>query len=116
MMRNAKILAFLLLGACGGSVTTGDDTGSGSGTGTAGDQWDQKLGERQIDYSAALRIAALRLTGELPKLVEVKAVGDAPDTQKKDVYQSLVRGYLDDPRFSRQMFAWWKDELKMGDA
>jgi hypothetical protein len=116
-MRNAKILAFLLLGACGGTVTTGDDSGSGSGTGSGtADEWDGKLAERQIDYSAALRIAALRLTGELPKLVEVKAVGDAPDAQKKDVYESLVRGYLDDPRFSRQMFAWWKDELKMGDA
>jgi hypothetical protein len=113
---NTTFAALLLAGlaACGGGVTTpGDDD---SGDDTVLDEWDQKLNDREVDYSAALRIAALRLTGELPSLVEVKAVGDAPVEQKKAVYESLVGAYLDDPRFARQMFAWWKDTLKAGDA
>ena len=117
------LFAFALVGtvgaatACGGGITPGDDDGvTGDDDGTSpGDEWDQALGEREYDYSAALRIAALRLTGELPTLVEIKAVGDAPDAQKKSVYESLVRGYLDDPRFARQMFHFWQDTLKVGD-
>jgi hypothetical protein len=109
----AALLA-LALAACGGGVTPpGDDD---SGDDTTGDEWDQKLEDREIDYSAALRIAALRLTGELPTLVEVKAIADAPAEQQEAVYQSLVGSYLDSPRFARQMFAWWKDTLKAGDA
>src|SRR5690349_3836742 len=108
-------LALASVAACGGGVDpTGDDTTGGDDT-TEPDEWDQRLGEREVDYSAALRIAALRLTGELPTLVEIRAVGDAPDEQKQAVYESLLRGYLDDPRFARQMFAWWKDTLKVGD-
>jgi len=109
------LFALALLGACGGGLDpTGDDATGDDDTG-AGDEWDQKLGERVVDYSAALRIAALRLTGELPTLVEIKAVAEAPEAQRKDVYQSLLRGYLDDPRFSRQMFEFWQDTLKLGD-
>lgn len=104
--------------ACGGGVEpTGDDTvvGDDDTTTPDGDEWDDRLAEREYDYSAALRIAALRLTGELPTLVEIRAVADAPEEQKAQVYASLVRGYLDDPRFARQMFAFWQDTLKMGD-
>ena len=118
LTRERLLSALLCVGAAactGGTTGTGDDQVGDDDT-TTGDEWDQKLEEREVDYSAALRIAALRLTGELPTLVEVKAVGDAPDEQKQAVYESIVRGYLDDPRFARQMFAWWKDTLKAGDA
>ncbi len=113
-------LALASLAACGGStdpVGPGDDVVDGeddAGVGP-GDEWDQRLDEREIDYSAALRVAALRLTGELPSLVEIKAVGDAPVEQKQAVYESLLRGYLDDPRFARQIFHFWQDTLKLGD-
>jgi hypothetical protein len=110
--------AFAIAGAaaCGGGVEpTGDDV-TGDDTVDTGDEWDDRLGEREVDYNAALRIAALRLTGELPTLVEIKAVAEAPAAQQADVYASILRGYLDDPRFARQMFAFWQDTLKMGDA
>jgi len=101
--------------ACGGGVEpTGDDV-TGDDTVDTGDEWDDRLEEREVDYNAALRIAALRLTGDLPTLVEIKAVADSPDEAKADVYASILRGYLDDPRFARQMFAFWQDTLKMGD-
>ncbi len=79
------------------------------------DEWDEKLAERVVDYSAALRIAALRLTGDLPRLDEIKLVANAPDDLKRSVYQTLLRQYLESPRFARQMFRFWQDTLKMGD-
>jgi hypothetical protein len=80
------------------------------------DEWDDKLAERVVDYSAALRIAALRLTGELPTLAELEAVAGAPDPARKAVYEAQVDGYLGGPRFARQMFRFWQDTLKLGDA
>ncbi len=110
--RTRALLALLALGACGGGVTTtGDDQADDD---PIGDEWDQRLDDREVDYSAALRIAALRLTGELPTLVEIRAVADAPEAQRPDVYASIVGGYLDDPRFARQMVAFWKDTFKTG--
>lgn len=78
------------------------------------DEWDQRLAERIVDYNAALRIASLRLVGELPTLSQLKQVSAAADQQA--AYEATVRGYLDDPRFARQMFRFWQDALKMGDA
>src|SRR5262245_8172569 len=111
--------ALLAVAACGGEIGPGDGTGSGtgsgSGSGSGSDQWDQKLGDRQIDYNAALRIAALRLTGELPTLAEIKSVQNAGDAAaQKTVYAALVKGYMDSPRFARQMVSFWKDTLKLG--
>lgn len=80
------------------------------------DEWDARLAERVVDYSAALRSAALRLTGELPTLAELKQVAGAPDdAARKTAYEALVQQYLTGPRFARQMFRFWQDTLKMGD-
>ena len=78
------------------------------------DEWDAKLAERVVDYNAALRIASLKLIGELPTLAEIKQVVAAPD--KKSAYATLVRGYITSPKFARQMFRFWQDALKMGDT
>ncbi|HEX7838628.1 MAG TPA: DUF1549 domain-containing protein [Kofleriaceae bacterium] len=80
------------------------------------DEWDDKLAERVLDYSAALRVAALRLTGELPTLAELKQVGDAPgDAARKAAYEAQIDRYLGSPKFARQMFRFWQDTLKLGD-
>jgi hypothetical protein len=78
-----------------------------------GDEWDQKLDNRVVDYNAALRIAALRLTGELPTLTEMAAVATAGDP--KTAYETQVHTYLASPKFTRQMFHYWQDTLKLGD-
>lgn len=78
------------------------------------DDWDQKLDERVVDYGAALRIAALRLTGDLPTLTEMTNVANAADP--KSAYAAQVQLYLDSPKFAGQMFHWWQDTLKLGDA
>lgn len=109
--------AVLLTGAaaCGGGMTTGDDD-TGDDVGPT-DEWDTKLGERQYDYNAALRIASLRLTGRLPTLAEIKAVADAGDLAAQQVvYESFVRGYLDTPEFAVQMVRFWRDTFKMGES
>ncbi|HEY5927839.1 MAG TPA: hypothetical protein VIV11_39405 [Kofleriaceae bacterium] len=80
----------------------------------ARDEWDDKLAEREVDYNAALRIAALRLTGELPTLVELDSVATAADPRA--VYEEQIRKYLGNPKFARQMFRFAQDMLKMGDA
>src|SRR5262249_21542902 len=66
-----------------------------------------------VDYSAALRIAALRLTGELPTLVELETVAAAPDAAS--AYAAQLRTYMTGPRFARQMFRFWQDTLKLGE-
>ena len=81
------------------------------------DEWDDKLAERQLDYNTALRIAALRLTGELPTLTEMDGVALAPNLEAQKVaYENQVRLYANSPKFARQMFLFAQDMLKMGDA
>jgi hypothetical protein len=83
----------------------------------AHDEWDDRLAERVVDYNAALRTAALRLTGELPTLAELKEVAGAGDeAAQKTAYEDLIRRYLAGPRFARQMVRFWQDTLKMGGA
>ena len=94
----------------------GSGSGSGSGSQT-GDEWDQLLGQRVVDYNAALRIAALRLTGKLPTMAEIDAVKNAPDdAAKKTAYEGLVQQYMSGPDLARQMFYFWRDTFKMGDT
>src|SRR4051812_31559262 len=62
---------------------------------TGGDQWDQQLNSRVVDYSAALRIAALRLTGALPSMTDINTVAQAGDTgAQKAAYEALVHTYM----------------------
>jgi hypothetical protein len=80
-----------------------------------GDQWDQALANRKTDYNAALKIAALRLTGDIPTMTEINTVATAPDdTAKKAAYEQLVTQYMARPQFAKQMFAFWQDTMKMG--
>jgi hypothetical protein len=78
----------------------------------AHDDWDDKLAERVVDYNAALRVAALRLTGELPTLTELEAVaaGGQP------AYETQIHAYLASPKLVRQMFLFWQDTMKLGGA
>ena len=119
-----KKLVYLLtaaLAACTGGVsdsgtgTTGDDTTNpGIDAGTV-DNFQQILGSRTVDYSAALRIAALRLTGDLPKLSEVQAITDAADdAAKKAAYVAAITDYMGRPSFALMMQNFWRDTFKMG--
>ena len=107
-----------LLAACtGGNSATGDDDDAppdaGSGSGSA-DEWDQLLGAREYDYNAALKTAALRLTGDVPTMDEINQIATAPTDGKAAAYATIIRAYLDRPTFAHQMVSFWRDTFKMG--
>ena len=117
-MKRISILfaAALAVPACssdpsnGGDDTTGDDA-------PPMDEWDEELAKREYDYNAALRIAALRLTGDLPTMTEILQVSTAPDLPaKKAAYEALITDYMARPTFARQMFFFWRDIFKMGET
>ena len=117
---SALLLAAAIAAPACSSDGTGDDgtgSGDGSGSNSTGDEWDQALSQREYDYNAALRIAALRLTGMLPTLADINAVASAPDlAAKKAAYEGLLQGYMNRPEFGRQMYFFWRDTFKMGEA
>ncbi len=99
----------------GSDVGSGSDaeTGSGSGSGSGAiDEWAERLNQRTYNYPAALRTAALRLTGELPTVTQIRQLAAAPDA--KSVYEGMITAMLTDARFARQALAFWRDTFKMG--
>lgn len=112
----------------GGPVDNGADCGNGvcdngetetscpldcAGSGSS-DQWDQLLGQRQVDYNAALRIASLRLTGHIPTMADMNTVATAADP--KTAYEGLITQYMGTEDFKRQMFYFWRDTMKQGET
>jgi hypothetical protein len=112
--------------ACSSDVTpSGDDDGSGSGSSSgsgsnqgsgssSASQWDTILANRVTDYNAALKIAALRLTGTLPAMTEINEVATATGDAQKAAYQKWITDYLGRPAFANQMFLFWRDTFKTG--
>ena len=112
----ALAAALVAVPACGNDIGGTGDTGSGTGTG-AQDELDQILASRTIDYSAALRIAALRLIGDLPTMIEINSIAKAPSyASKQAAYQALITDYLSRPAFARQMVLYWRDTFRTGGA
>ena len=117
---SAAFALLLGLSACGGDgQTIGDGPGNnGVDAGPSEDAapeltpFEQALEEREYDYSAALRIAALRLKGDLPTLTELQSIETAGDP--KSAYETLVAAYIADPRFADMQVEYWKNTFKMG--
>lgn len=119
---SAAFALLLGLSACSGDTQTQGNGGGGNNGGVdAGPTEDaapeltpfeEALEEREVDYSAALRIAALRLTGDLPTLTELQNVATASD--QKSAYEALVAAYIADPRFTDTQLEFWKNTFKMG--
>jgi hypothetical protein len=122
LMAAAACLLLAVAPACSSDgVDPGDGTGPGGGPGAGGDdddvgedrtEWDDLLDGRKTDWGHALRGAALRLTGDLPTLGEIKFVTE--HSNPKQAYTLIVESYLDDPRFARQIRDFWRDTFKMG--
>jgi hypothetical protein len=111
---------------CGNGVCDPNETSSNCPadcTDTSGDQFTQALNNRVVDYNQALRIASLRLTGQLPSMADQAAINAAPDdASKATVYQNLIwnqtanTGYMTTPAFSQEMFYFWRDTFKQGET
>jgi hypothetical protein len=54
-----------------------------------------ELDDRVVDYNEALRVASLKLSGNLPKLTDVYALADADEDEKPAVYTALIDKLLD---------------------
>lgn len=118
-----RISAFLLVAtasvvapACDPGVDgPGDNNTDPDDPTNPADEWNKKLDARKPDYNAALRIASLRLIGELPTMTQINLVANAADDAgKKAAYEGLVDSFLADPRFSRQMMVYFRDLFRMG--
>jgi hypothetical protein len=98
------------------SSTDGNDGSDGSTDGqTPQGEWEKELAKREYDYNYALRVAALRLTGDIPTMAEINEVKDAGTVDaQKAAYEGLVQNYMNRPTFARQMFHFWRDTFKMG--
>jgi hypothetical protein len=118
-MKRISILlmaAALAVPACSSDSSSGDDMQGDDAPGPE-DEWDKELAKREYDYNAALRIASLRLTGDLPSMDEINQVATAPDLPSKKVaYEALVTDMMNRPTFARQMFFFWRDTFKMGET
>lgn len=75
-------------------------------------EWEAALGEREVDYSAALRTASLRLRGVLPTLVEIRYVAGAPEPRV--AYEQLLAQFLEDARFTFRIRDFFRDTFRMG--
>ena len=107
--------ALALPSACGSDPATGDDT-PGDDDGPT-DPYEEELNRREVDYNAALRIAALRLIGDLPTMTEINEVANAPDNAAKKVaYEARLTEYMSRPAFARQIFFFWRDTFRMGNT
>ena len=101
----------------GSSGTPTDADGDGyidviDPSGTLDPEWQARLGDRELDYGAALRTASLRLRGVLPTLVEIRYVQAAGEPRV--AYEALIDQFLDDPRFTHRMIDFWRDTFRMG--
>jgi hypothetical protein len=107
--RTQLLVACLAIASCRPTLAPpAEDAGIDS------DEYEQLLAKRVIDYSAALKAAALRLIGDAPSLAEIRQVGNAPDEGKRAAYEAVLRDYLARPAFARQMLAYWRDTFKIG--
>lgn len=80
------------------------------------DEWEQLLEQRTYNFNAALRTVALRLTGNLPTLAQIKFIEDGATVEEQRLaYEGQVRSMLNDPRFTVQIFKFWQDTFRMGD-
>ena len=125
-IKNSKLLPFIFALSSSAMLTCGSDGNDlGEGNGGSGDsstsdveqldEWDQALLTRDVDFNAALRSAALKLTGNLPSLAEIEAVaGGVDEAAQKAQFEATVADYIERPEFSRQMFYWWRDVFRTG--
>src|SRR5689334_25249287 len=103
-----RISIILLSAAASFTAACSSDTGPGGDDDSTADgqqnqdEWTKELATRVVDYNAALRIAALRLTGDIPTMTEIAQIRDAgsPDAQKT-AYETLIKNYMRRPAFAR---------------
>jgi hypothetical protein len=67
----------------------------------------------RVDYEEALRSAAIKLTGNLPTLAEIKQVRDVPESMRQAEYEKRIDDYMSRPSFSAQLIDFFRDTFKL---
>jgi hypothetical protein len=97
-----------------GQGNNGQGANTGQGGSGAGPQADpSELDERDLDYSEALRVASLKLVGNLPTLDQIYELADTADDAKAAKYAELVDAMFEDDRFEVRMINYWREVFKM---
>ena len=110
-------LAALSLGACKGGAGAGEQDVQNNVfrdglPPSVRDGEKLAISDGSVDYSMALRSAAIKLTGNYPTYAEIKELRDAAD--KPTVYAARIDAYLARPEFSREMISFWRNTFRMG--
>ena len=95
-------------GGQGANSQGANDTG-GSGAGVPDPS---ELDERVQDYGQALKVASLKLVGNLPDLDQVYELADTADDAKPEKYAELIDEMMADPRFNTRMIEYWRNVFK----
>src|SRR5262245_38205953 len=98
----------------GGSGVSGpnDPRLSPNGGARRAGPWDELLDSRRLDYSLALRTAALKLVGDLPSLDEIRRLQAAID--RPTAYAEQIDRYLADRRFHASLIDFFRDAFRTG--
>jgi len=75
-------------------------------------EWQNRLDARVVDYGEALRVASLRFRGDLPSMGELRVLASIDDPAL--AYEQHVDAFLEDPRFLRMLYAYFRDTFRMG--
>ncbi len=88
--------------------------GANTGTGGAGGTMPtaSELDERDLDYNQALKVASLKIVGNLPTLDQIYELANEPEATRADKYAELVDEMMNDDRFERRMIAYWRNVFK----
>lgn len=95
-----------------------------SGTGLSQDVSSAGSLDLSVDFGLALRTAAIKLTGDLPTMADIRALQravqagatDGSDNDPAALYGKIVHRYIyDSPAsFNRQMVQFWRNQFRMG--
>jgi hypothetical protein len=74
----------------------------------------QEVVKTTVDYGLALRTAAIKLTGNLPTLAEIRDVAMVPADAQAAAYEKQIDAYMAGPRFPMQQLVFWRNTFKLG--
>lgn len=94
-----------------GANGQGANTGTGGSGGNIGPD-PSELAERELDYNEALKVASLKLVGNLPTLDQIYALANEPEATKADKYAEMIDDMMADDRFDVRMIEYWRNVFK----
>jgi hypothetical protein len=111
-------LATATITGCSGGADTGQQANSNENAFRQGlpptvrDSDKLAVTDTNVDYMLALRSAALKLTGNLPKLSEIQELQNS--TNQPQTYAARIDEYIGRPSFAAMQVSFWRNTFHMG--